>query len=76
LDDLAANFKRLEHFLRNPESYEVRHKPEADKEKADADAEIVYNIEHEPSYSRSGKYAHLNKDVIVKKKYNQKDFRW
>ena len=77
LNDLADNFKRLEHFLRNPESYEVKHRPKIDKKKADADEDVVYNIEREPSYSRSGNYAHLNKDADEPmKKYNQKEFRW
>ena len=79
LNDLADNFKRLEHFLRNPESYEVKHRPKIDKKKADADEDVVYNIEREPSYSRSGNYAHLNKDYEPTKelkKYNMKDIKW
>ena len=78
LNNLADNIHKLEHYLRNPESYEIVDKGvlSPKNEKVDADADVVYSVEKEPSYSRSGKYAHLNKDVIVKKKYNQKDFRW
>jgi len=75
LDDMAYNIKKIEHFLHHPESYDVQPKPDAVKIKKD-DEDVVYDTHREPSYSRSGNYNHLNKDVAVKKKYNQKEFRW
>ena len=76
LDDMAYNVKKIEHFLHHPESYDVQPKPDAVKIKKD-DEDVVYDMPREPSYSRSGNYAHLNKDADEPiKKYNQKDFRW
>ena len=64
LNDLATQIPKLEHYLKHPESFEV-----VDVKillgKASIEAEDTLEIDsmpREPSYSRSGNYAHLNKD--------------
>ncbi len=76
LDDMADNIRLVEHFIRNTESYSIEERPKKFKIKKD-DEDKVYDTHKEPSYSRSGNYAHLNKDADEPtKKYNQKDFKW
>jgi len=76
LDDMAYNVKKIEHFLHHPESYDVQPKPDAVKIKKD-DEDVVYDMPREPSYSRSGNYAHLNKDADEPiKKYNMRNQKW
>ena len=64
LDNLAENIHKLEHYLKHPESFEV-----VDigillgKQATEASSAIeIDSMPREPSYSRSGNYAHLNKD--------------
>ena len=68
LDDLAENVEKLEHFLENPDEYEVQERPKAFKVKTE-DEETTYDTYKEPSYSRSGKFAHLNEDTQFKQEY-------
>jgi len=77
LNHLAENLHKLEHYIRNPESYEIVDKGVLLQKKSKAaEEEVSYDMEREPSYSRSGKFNHLNKDVVVKKKYNIKEAKW
>ncbi len=63
LDDLAQNIEKLNHFIENPDEYETYIRPKAQAKK-DNDSDVVYDTHKEPSYSREGNYAHLNKDYV------------
>lgn len=79
LDHLADNIEKLDHFLDSPQSYEMVSPDELlSKKKNVATIEAEHSkCTKEPSYSRSGKFAHLNKDQPTKKKsYNVKDSKW
>ena len=75
LDDMAQNLKILNHFIAHRESYSVEERPKPEKKK-DNDADVTYAMFKEPSYSRSGKFNHLNKDAVVKKKYDIRKSKW
>ena len=64
LNDLAENIERLDYFLDNREEFELQERPKLLKIKDD-DSDMVYTTFEEPSYSRSGSYAHLNKDHVT-----------
>ena len=74
LNDLAENFKRLEHFLHHRESYEVQTRPKPQKKK-DNDADTVYDISMSHYSDGSCVQPRVNKVKEIKK-YNQRNFKW
>ena len=77
LDFLADNLDTVENFIAHPELFEITDRPITPK-KEKIVPEVHYMPPKEPSYSRSGSFAHLNKDYVEKsrKKYDLKDAKW
>jgi len=73
LNDVANKIDMLNHFKEHPNSYELIVKDKVIKTKQN-DSETQFKTFKEPSYSRSGKFANLNKGV--KKTYVLKDSKW
>ena len=73
LENIAKNIDALNHYIGQPQSYELVSPNEVIKEDA-KELESTYSTYKKPSYSRSGNYSHLNKGS--KKKYIVKDLKW
>lgn len=87
LDDMAKNIDKLYDFVNNPDDYEIVGSDAFDTSSKKKDkVEKEYDTYKEPSYSRQGKFAHLNQDTScvtgscssssLKKTFNLKDAKW
>ena len=79
LENIAKNISTLNHFIDSLNSYELVSPDNFIENKVKTTKrERIFTTYKEPSYSTSGKFAHLNKDYVEtkKKRYIVKDNKW